>query len=83
MGKPVVVAKRGMLPEIVDDGVNGLVVDDTPENLARAISHLLKNKELRKKMGEAGRKKMNEESNLIHQQGKIEEIYRQTCNSQV
>lgn len=83
MGKPVVVAKRGMLPEIVDDGVNGLVVDDTPENLARAISHLLKNKELRKKMGEAGRKKMNEQSNLIHQQGKIEKIYRQTFTSQV
>ena len=29
MGKPVVVANRGMLPEIVEDGVNGLVVDDS------------------------------------------------------
>ena len=80
MGKPVVVAKRGMLPEIVDDGVNGFVVDDTPENLARAISLLIKDKELRRKMGEAARKKMNEESNLIHQQEKIEEFYRQTFN---
>jgi glycosyltransferase involved in cell wall biosynthesis len=83
MGKPVVVAKRGMLSEIVDDGVNGLVVDDTPENLARAISLLIKDRDLCKKMGEAARKKMNEESNLIHQQVKIEEFYRQTFTRQL
>jgi glycosyltransferase involved in cell wall biosynthesis len=83
MGKPVVVAKRGMLPEIVDDGVNGLVVEDTPENLARAISLLIMDKDLRKKMGVAARKKMNEESNLIRQQAKIEAFYRQTCNSKL
>ena len=77
------VANRGMLPEIVDDGINGLVVDDTPENLARAISLLIMDKDLRKKMGVAARKKMNEESNLIHQQAKIEEFYRQTCNSKL
>jgi glycosyltransferase involved in cell wall biosynthesis len=83
MGKPVVVANRGMLPEIVDDGVNGLVVDDTPENLARSISLLIKDKELRNKMGAAARKKMNEESNLIHQQEKIKEFYRQTFSNQM
>ena len=83
MGKPVVVANRGMLPEIVDDGVNGFVVDDTPENLARAISLLIKDTALRKKMGGAARKKMNEESNLIHQQVKIEEFYRQAFNNQL
>ena len=81
MGKPVVAANRGMLPEIVDDGINGLVVDDTPENLAGAISLLIKDKDLRNRMGEAARKKMNEQSNLIHQQAKIEEFYSQTFNS--
>jgi glycosyltransferase involved in cell wall biosynthesis len=81
MGKPVIVANRGMLPEIVDDGVNGIVVDDTPENLARSISLLIKDRSLREKMGEAARKKMNEENNLIHQQAKIEEFYRKTCGS--
>ena len=83
MGKPVVAANRGMLPEIVDDGVNGLVVEDTPENLAGAISLLIKDKEFRNKMGEAARKKMNEESNLIHQQAKIEEFYMHILNSQL
>ena len=76
MGKPVVVANRGMLPEIVEDGVSGLVVDDTPDNLARAISLLITDKELRVKMGKEARKKMYEECNLTHQLEKIEEVYR-------
>lgn len=76
MGKPVVVANRGMLPEIVEDGVNGLVVDDSPENLAHAISLLIKDKQLRATMGEAARKKMHEECNLTRQLEKIEEVYR-------
>ena len=66
MGKPVVVANRGMLPEIVEDGVNGFVVDDSTENLARAITLLATDRQLRTTMGEAARKKMNEECNLIH-----------------
>jgi glycosyltransferase involved in cell wall biosynthesis len=76
MGKPVVVANRGMLPEIVEDGVSGLVVNDTPENLARAISLLITDNQLRAKMGEEARKKMIEECNLSHQLGKIEDVYR-------
>ena len=76
MGKPVVVANRGMLPEIVDDGVSGLVVKDTPENLARAIFLLIKDKQLRATMGEEARKKMYEECNLTRQLEKIEEVYR-------
>jgi hypothetical protein len=51
--------------------------------LAGAISLLIKDRELRNKMGEAARKKMNEESNLIHQQVKIEEFYRHILNSQL
>lgn len=49
---PVVVTRTGGLPELIVDGVNGLVVE--PENvkdLTRAISTLLKDPKLRKKMG--------------------------------
>ena len=66
-----------MLPEIVEDGVSGLVVDDTPENLAHAISVLLKDDTVRKKMGEAARKRMREEYNATIQNEKIENVYRQ------
>jgi len=51
-GLPVVVTRTGGLPELIVDGVNGFVVE--PENireLARAISTLLNNPELRKKIG--------------------------------
>jgi glycosyltransferase involved in cell wall biosynthesis len=80
MGKPVIVSRRGMLPEIVEDGVSGFVVDDTPENLAYAISALVKDHTLRKKMGEAARKRMSEEYNATIQNEKIENVYRQVMN---
>jgi glycosyltransferase involved in cell wall biosynthesis len=76
MGKPVIVSNRGMLPEIVEDGVSGLVVDDTPENLAYAISALLQDSTVRKKMGEAARKRMSEDYNSTIQNEKIENVYK-------
>ena len=57
MGKPAVVARRGMLPEIVDDGVTGFVVDDTPENICAALRTLVTNESLRNQMGQMGREK--------------------------
>ncbi len=57
MGKPIIAAKRGMLPEIVDDGVNGVIIDDTPENLAIAIVKLAKDREKREQMGVESRNK--------------------------
>jgi len=55
LGKPVVASSRGMLPELVSHGVTGLVVEDTPDNLARAILLLAGQPDLRRKMGEAAR----------------------------
>jgi len=76
MGKPVIVARRGMLPEIVEDGVSGMVVDDTPENLANAIITLVSDVSLRKKMGEAARERVTRYFNLETQLLKVEEMYR-------
>ena len=75
MGKPVIVSNRGMLPEIVEHGVSGLVVDDTPEKLAHAIGALLNDDTMRKKMGDAARKRMTEEYNSTIQNEKIENVY--------
>lgn len=57
MEKPVIAACRGMLPEIVVHGETGLIVDDSPENLARAILRLVRDPVLAEKMGKAGRKR--------------------------
>jgi len=61
LGKPLIVARRGVLPEIVDDNRNGLVIDDTPENLAQAILKLARDKELRGRFSEQARLKMTRE----------------------
>jgi glycosyltransferase involved in cell wall biosynthesis len=55
MGKPVIAARRGMLPELVPDGVAGLVIDDTPANLADAMVRLAQDAALRARLGEGAR----------------------------
>ncbi len=57
LGKAVIGARRGMIPEIVDHGKTGLVVDDTPENLAKAIEELAADRARCRAMGRAGREK--------------------------
>lgn len=57
LGRPVLAARRGMLPEIVDHGKSGLVVDDDPETLTEAILEMARDREGRERMGaEAARK---------------------------
>ena len=55
MGKPVVAARRGLLPELVRDGETGLVVDDTPESLAGALVRMATDAPLRARLGRAAR----------------------------
>ena len=51
MGKPVIVTDRGMLPELVENGVSGIVAQETPESLAQAVCELLRDPEKGRKMG--------------------------------
>ncbi len=54
MGLPVIGARRGMIPEIVEDGRSGLIIEDTAANLAAAILDLAKNPEKRRRFGRTG-----------------------------
>ncbi len=58
MGKPLVVAQRGVLPDIVLDGQTGIVVDDTPQNLADAILQMAADAGRRRGWGQAARRRM-------------------------
>jgi glycosyltransferase involved in cell wall biosynthesis len=81
MAKPIVAACRGVLPELVEDGVTGyLVREDTPENLAHAIVKLLANKDRCHEMGRAARKRILEYFSLDHQADRILEIYQKLVN---
>ena len=53
---PIIACNVGSIPEIVKDGVSGVLVHEKNiEELAEAIKLLLRNKELRNDMGKAGR----------------------------
>jgi glycosyltransferase involved in cell wall biosynthesis len=75
MGKPVIVANRGMLPELVEDGVSGLVVDDTSEGLANAVLRLLRHPELREALGKAAYQKAHQDFQLERQVEAVEDFY--------
>lgn len=77
MGKPTIVADRGILPELVEDGVSGFVVKDSPEALAEAVLQLLRYPELRRKMGEAAYVKAHREFRLDRQVEAIEKFYQE------
>jgi glycosyltransferase involved in cell wall biosynthesis len=56
-GKPAVVTRVGGLPEAVDDGVSGLVVEPgDPVALADAIVRVLRDEGLRRRLGEGARR---------------------------
>lgn len=58
-GKPVVGGNEGGVPEAIADGESGLVVDPRdPHAVAAAIVRLLEDPELRRRLGEGGRKRL-------------------------
>ncbi len=65
-----------MLPELVDDGVTGFVVDDTPESLLEALRTLVKDEKLRSNMGRATREKALREFQVEKQVRGCELFYR-------
>jgi glycosyltransferase involved in cell wall biosynthesis len=58
-GLPVIATMVGGLPEVVEDGVTGLLVaPSAPRELEMAIERLLESRELRTRMGANGRKRV-------------------------
>ena len=75
MAKPIIGARRGMIPELVDDGRTGLVVDDTPENIAAAIAKLAADRPAAQVMGKAGREKALRTWDLRKQAEQVAQAY--------
>jgi glycosyltransferase involved in cell wall biosynthesis len=58
---PVVSTTVGGIPELVSDQVTGfLVTPDSPEELANALSKLMRSSQLRYEMGDAGRRRVED-----------------------
>jgi glycosyltransferase involved in cell wall biosynthesis len=76
MGKPVIAGRSGLLPELVEDGRCGLVVDESVEKLAEAITRLSRNRSLREKLGRAAASKAKEKFDIERQAEEIADLYR-------
>jgi len=60
-GCPVISTRVGAIPEVVLDGVTGILVEkQNPQQLAQAMITLIENPDLRRQMGQAGRKRFEE-----------------------
>ncbi|MBY9002555.1 MAG: glycosyltransferase family 4 protein [Candidatus Lokiarchaeota archaeon] len=58
-GKPVIGARIGATPEVIQENIDGLLVEfDNPQDIADQVVKLLRNKKLRKKLGEQGKVKV-------------------------
>jgi glycosyltransferase involved in cell wall biosynthesis len=77
-GLPVVATTGGALPEVVEDGVTGILVPpgDAPA-LAKAMRTLMDDADLRRRMGQAGRERVLEMFNWRKAALATEAVYRE------
>jgi glycosyltransferase involved in cell wall biosynthesis len=75
MGKPVIAPRRGILPEMVGDGVEGIIIDPDPGSLASAMVRLARSPELVKTLGENALRKARDRFSLRRQAENTEKLY--------
>jgi glycosyltransferase involved in cell wall biosynthesis len=74
--KPVVATSVGGTPDLIDDGVEGFLVPRRDHRaLAQATAKLLRDPELRARMGEQGRERQAREFDLDGMVRRLEDIY--------
>jgi glycosyltransferase involved in cell wall biosynthesis len=75
-GLPVVATAVGGTPEVVMDGVTGLLVPpQDPSALAQAIERLLRDPDLRRTMGRAGRRRVEQHFDVRETVRQVEDLY--------
>lgn len=75
-GVPVIASRTGGLPEIVQDGVTGLLVENDPEQIAQALLKLKEDAALRRALGEQGRKLATESFSVAEMVRGTLDVYR-------
>ena len=75
MGKPAVVANKGMLPELIQDGKTGFVVQEGSDALYHVLLTLVKDARLRTALGKAAYEMAHKEFRLERQAKEVEAFY--------
>jgi glycosyltransferase involved in cell wall biosynthesis len=82
MKKPVVAFNIGPMPEVVKDGVSGILAEPRDsEKLARSIEIILNNPELAERMGLAGRRLVEEKFDIRKNIKLLENVYSGVFNN--
>jgi glycosyltransferase involved in cell wall biosynthesis len=75
MGLPVVATRVGGIPELVEDGKTGILVEPgDPQGLADALTTLLEDEGLRREMGLLGRQRVETFHSLQHMVSETERV---------
>ena len=83
MGIPIVSTRISGIPECVDDGINGILVEQKdPTVFADALATLIRQPELAHQYGQAGRKKVEQEFDAFQNVEKIGNALRLVCEEQ-
>jgi glycosyltransferase involved in cell wall biosynthesis len=79
--KPVIGCRAGGVPEVVNDGVTGRLVDpNSPKQLAEAIVALLRSPRTLYEYGMAGRQRLLDYFTHVHMARSFERIYRRVLS---
>jgi glycosyltransferase involved in cell wall biosynthesis len=75
-GKPVVATRVGENPHIIEDGVDGLLVDPKDvDGMVAALERLIRDEPLRRRLRDAARRKVAERFSVAHMTTSYEDIY--------
>lgn len=80
-GKPVIASRVGGIPEIIDDGVNGILIEPGDYlSLKKALLNILNNRDIQIRLGEKGRQKILEKFSFEHTINELKNFYSHLLN---
>jgi glycosyltransferase involved in cell wall biosynthesis len=82
-GKPIVASRIGGIPEVIEHGVTGVLVDDDANQIAAAIIGLIERPEYARQLGDRARTEAQRRFTWARVSSDIEAIYRQTVRRPV
>jgi len=75
MGKPVIATSVGGIPEMIEDGVNGILVQPDVDSILEKIVYLLENRDVAQKLGENAKRTVKEKFTWNLSADKFMDIY--------
>jgi glycosyltransferase involved in cell wall biosynthesis len=71
--KPCIGSNMGGIPEVIEDGVTGMICEPNAKGLADAMARMVESDDIRRKMGEAGRRRVESVFSLRRQVDEVAE----------